>query len=199
MSTISDALKKVQTNRPDDTRGIVPPASGPSHPAAASSGSRLTAVVVAVLVLCLVMFLFITRAKNPSPPPSPARGEGVAPVPLSPPPSPTRGEGVAAAPESSPSPPVGEGLPAMPRIALQAGGGEGRVAVEPVAEKAPLPPPGPLPILSGTFYSTQNPVAIINGASLKEGETVGAYQVIKILPRSVTLKSSGGEIELRLQ
>jgi hypothetical protein len=87
----------------------------------------------------------------------------------------------------------------MPRIALQAGGGEGRVAVEPVAEKAPLPPPGPLPILSGTFYSTQNPVAIINGASLKEGETVGAYQVIKILPRSVTLKSSGGEIELRLQ
>ncbi|MEI6788983.1 MAG: hypothetical protein WCL49_10955 [bacterium] len=173
MSTISDALKKVQTNRPDDTRRIVPPSSVTSHPAAASSGSRLTAVVVAVLVLCLVLFLFITRSKNPSPQPSPA------------------------APKFSPSPLEEEG------------GGEGRVTVEPVAVKAPPlplplplpspPPPAPLPILSGTFYSTQNPVAIINGSSLKEGETVGAYQVIKILPRSVILKSSAGDIELRLQ
>ena len=71
--------------------------------------------------------------------------------------------------------------------------------MEPVAVKTTLPQPGPLPVLSGTFYSTQNPVAIINGSSLKEGETVGAYQVIKILPRSVILKSSAGEIELRLQ
>jgi hypothetical protein len=84
-------------------------------------------------------------------------------------------------------PPVAAGIPSvvvdMPAV---------KSVIEP-------PPQEALPVLSGTFYAEQNPVAIINGFSLKEGETVGAYRVVKILPRSVILKSSAGEIELRLQ
>jgi hypothetical protein len=172
MSTISDALRKVQKSRPDDTHGSAarPSLDVPlqrekalsSSPVPEASGSRLTVVIVGVLVVCLIVFLMLIRTPAPTP---------------------------ASTPALSPLSVTGETNRA----------GEGIVAPEPVAEKASLPPPGPLPVLSGTFYSTQNPVAIINGSSLKEGETVGAYQVIKILPRSVILKSSAGDIELRLQ
>jgi hypothetical protein len=55
------------------------------------------------------------------------------------------------------------------------------------------------PVLGGIFFSEKNPVAIINGSAMKEGEMIGAYQVVKILTYSVTLKCDGEEIELRLR
>ena len=67
---------------------------------------------------------------------------------------------------------------------------------EAVAESGPMPPE---PKLVGIFYSEKNPVAIINGFSLKEGETVGGYVVVKIMEESVTLKAGGREIVLRLR
>jgi hypothetical protein len=72
----------------------------------------------------------------------------------------------------------------------------------PAAPPAPVPPKvaeEPLPVLSGTFYSEQNPVAIIDGFALKEGETHGAFRVVKILPRGVILESGAGQVELRLK
>jgi len=55
------------------------------------------------------------------------------------------------------------------------------------------------PVLGGIFYSVKNPVAIINGSALKEGEMAGAYRVVKILAYSVTLECDGEEVELRLK
>jgi len=56
-----------------------------------------------------------------------------------------------------------------------------------------------VPVLGGTFYSTKNSVAIINGSVVKESESVGAYQVVKILPNSVKLMCDGEEVEIRLK
>lgn len=46
---------------------------------------------------------------------------------------------------------------------------------------------------------SQDPVAIINGSALKEGEMAGPYRVVKILAYSVTLECEGEEVELRLK
>lgn len=66
----------------------------------------------------------------------------------------------------------------------------------PEVENVPMPP---APKLVGIFYSEKNPVAIIDGFSLKEGEKVGGYEVVKIRAESVALKAGGREIELRLK
>jgi hypothetical protein len=77
-----------------------------------------------------------------------------------------------------------------------------------VAPAAPTPPPparvsraapADLPVLNGTLYSPKNPVAIINGSALKEGEMVGAYEVVRIQATSVTLRSNGQDYVLRLR
>ena len=72
---------------------------------------------------------------------------------------------------------------------------------EPEVSRPVLPrvPRTDIPVLGGTFYSEKNPVAIINGSAMKEGETIGAYQVVKILPLSVKLKCDGEDIEIRLR
>jgi hypothetical protein len=180
MSTISDALKKVQKERPGDNprNGSPPSRIVPSRketaadpPSAAPSGSRLTVVVV-VIGLCLVCFLVIRPARIPE----------LQSSTQSPPPVEKR--------RSEPSVAVPPVAAAIPSVVVDV------PVVKPVIEP---PPQEARPVLSGTFYAEQNPVAIINGFSLKEGETVGAYRVVKILPRSVILKSSAGEIELRLQ
>ena len=67
----------------------------------------------------------------------------------------------------------------------------------PKAERKPLP--ADAPVLTGTFYSPQNPVAIINGMSLKEGEMVATYELVRILPKSVTLRRNGEEIVLEIK
>lgn len=70
------------------------------------------------------------------------------------------------------------------------------VVSQPAPSKVPR---ADIPILGGTFYSEKNPVAIINGSAMKEGETIGAYQVVKILPYSVKLKCDGEDVEIRLK
>jgi hypothetical protein len=70
-----------------------------------------------------------------------------------------------------------------------------RVVELPVAP-GPLPPE---PKLVGIFYSETNPVAIIDGLSVKEGESVGGYVVVKILPEAVMLKAGNREITLRMR
>jgi hypothetical protein len=69
-----------------------------------------------------------------------------------------------------------------------------------VERSVPVPVPvGPEPKLVGIFYSEQNPVAIINGISMKKGEQVGGYVVSKILVESVVLKAGEHELVLRLR
>lgn len=56
-----------------------------------------------------------------------------------------------------------------------------------------------LPALGGIFYSEKNPVAIINGSSMMEGEKAGRFLIVKIGVYSVTLKDEHGEFEIRLK
>ena len=66
-----------------------------------------------------------------------------------------------------------------------------------VQEVEPAVPPHKL---VGIFYADKNPIAIIDDFSLKEGETVGSYRVIRIGPESVTLRRNGErEVVLRLK
>jgi len=86
----------------------------------------------------------------------------------------------------APAPPV---APAEPGVAAP---------VVPAPVK-PVVPPANLPVLNGVFYSEQNPVAMINGSALKEGEDIDGYKVVRILARGVILKSQEGEFELRVK
>ncbi len=88
--------------------------------------------------------------------------------------------------QMAPAPPV---APAEPGVAAP---------VVPAPVK-PVVPPANLPVLNGVFYSEQNPVAMINGSALKEGEDIDGYKVVRILARGVILKSQEGEFELRVK
>jgi hypothetical protein len=84
--------------------------------------------------------------------------------------------------------------------ALVATKAEQEKAAEVVEDPVMVPEPaGPMPKLVGIFYSEKNPVAIIDGFSMKEGETVGGYVVEKILSESVVLKTGVREIVLRMK
>ncbi|MEI8123446.1 MAG: hypothetical protein WCI20_15575, partial [bacterium] len=76
---------------------------------------------------------------------------------------------------------------------------ESDTTVVPIPKMERKPLPADAPVLTGTFYSPENPVAIINGMSLKEGEMVGTYELVKILPKSVTLRRNGEEIVLEIK
>ena len=56
-----------------------------------------------------------------------------------------------------------------------------------------------LPILGGIFYSEKNPVAILNGSSMMEGEKAGGFLIVKINVYSVTLRDENGDVEIRLK
>lgn len=187
MSTISDALKKAQKNRSAmmSETGIKPvpeiqprkeefPAPLPG-PQPRGNGTNLVVAGLAIAVVCIILAV---QLKTSSPQSILLKGEA----------------GAASLPKST---------------SLKEGGGAGAGVVaqssksdEPQVLPLPMPPPPPrenLPTLYGTFYSEVNPVAIINGSTVKEGEAVGDYTIVKILPRSVLLKSSGGEVELKLK
>ncbi len=46
-----------------------------------------------------------------------------------------------------------------------------------------------IPSLSGIMYSSDSPQAILNGALSSEGDMVGSYQILKILPHKVIVLS----------
>ena len=217
MSTISDALKKAQHRR---TAGNPEPAAPPAahedlpHPRGRSSARRapttpnlflvavLPAIVVSVILLCAIRYgLFGPPAKAPAEPdrqveapqPPPLASTPVVPSSAVAPTEPAQAEAPPASPPKVEAP-VAPPPVVTPAIATN--------SEPPVVQAPPRPatPPAPLPVLTGTFYSEKDPVAIIDGFSLKEGETVGAYRVAKILQTSVVLKSSAGdEFELRLK
>ena len=185
MSTISEALKKVQERRQESAPLPVPPTvptpvrNEPSRPGAAppatdspTANSSLTVVIV--LVLCLGLVGVIVWSRH-----DPGTGRTPSPATV----------------ESVPATVVTETVTKVvaPVIVTQM-----VQAVEAPPAK-PVPPPADLPSLNGVFYSEQNPVAIINGATLKEGETIDRFTVFRILPRGVVLKSGGNEYELRLK
>lgn len=198
MSTISEALKKAQKRRLENGPGHEMPAGHDAPvprdghdgrdpvPASGAANSPLTGIIVVVLGLCLVFFIVWSRwplgggsassetfQMAPAPPVAPAEPvvAGVVPKAVSP--------GTAPVLVTRPVPVV-----AVPVVSTPG---------------KPVVPPANLPVLNGVFYSEQNPVAMINGSALKEGEDIDGYKVVRILARSVILKSQEGEFELRVK
>lgn len=192
MSSISDALKKAQQNRTGEGPGRItppPPAAAPARvepPAPAAVASRLSPTIPVVVFLAVVLVIVMVNSR---------RGSSLDPKPVAVMPAP--------AASSKPLPPIEqaveqEPLPAVPGPTAPVD--QPKQAPEGAVPAAPGVADEPLPELSGTFYSEQNPVAIINGYALKEGETVGSFRVVKILPRGVMLRTaSGKDVELRLK
>lgn len=197
MSTISDALKKVQKQRsgieperwrPEPAPMPPPPVRRLESPPDPARGSPVGGVVVAVVAVVLGVSVVMMRCSRENA----ARAGKVAaaekPVAAS----------VAARPPEKPAEAVRE--PAPRPVAEVPGEREiSREESPPLA--APEPPPEVPPHkLVGIFYSERNPVAILDDFSLKEGETIGSYRVIRIQPESVTLQRAGErEVVLRLK
>jgi hypothetical protein len=197
MSTISDALKKAQNQR----QGVAPVAppivepepyreTGTRHskpapePVRSSGQPSFILILLCVVIVLGIVFYFlrgttVTVSMNPA-------GEivGKTDIPVAPPKPEVADSTVPVAADRITEDKPVQGTPQINEVP------------RPVLPKVIRTD---IPVLGGTFYSEKNPVAIINGSAMKEGELVGAYQVVKILPESVTLKIDGEEIILRLK
>jgi hypothetical protein len=199
MSIIGDALKKAQSQR---TVGASAPEAAPvkvdrpvsveraPQPAPRTSQAFWLVLIAAALIAAGGYYAFRTsrfdRLKTAANQPT---VNGATPV---------------AAARTEPSPPPAVVPPAAEPVAA-AGKADATqtqpnvMSAVPVALPKPIPAAA-LPALSGIFYSEKNPVAILDGNSVMEGERVGAYQVVKILPEDVVLQSDGGgETKLHLK
>ncbi len=194
MSTISDALKKAQKQRAGqeedrwhaeplvkplpEAKAGVEPVTEPAGPPVAGMALALLAVV---LVISIVMMRCSRQAEAPKPEQAVAGKAREVPVVT---------QTVALAASQSDEP--------VKAVAMDREQGEEAVKEGGAAQEAePVVPPHKL---VGIFYADKNPIAIIDDFSLKEGETVGSYRVIRIEPESVTLQRSGErEVVLRLK
>ena len=199
MSTISDALKKAQRQRAihgsDQLARTVAPVARPGLPLKRAEPSEVSPTpsvagrVIAVMVVVLGVSVLAMRCGREG-----NAKDGTVRV-KSGPHSEMQGNVAGGTGE-----PGTQGVVAGP--VLNEGGepttlqAAAVVAPVPVPELVPLPPE---PKLVGIFYSEKNPVAIIDGFSITEGETVSGYVVVKIQAESVILKAGGQEIVLRLR
>lgn len=170
MSTISDALKKAQKNREGNTPGAAPLHPRESPKIPAPSPPVSSSRSSRIGIIAAVLSLCLAYLiLQDFRHPNTLRSTMAAPKAPEVPETPPP----IASPEEVPS----KATPSSPALI----------------------PPTDLPALAGIFYATQNPVAILNGAALKEGETAGTYRVVKILPYSVKVESSVGEFEIKLK
>ena len=56
-----------------------------------------------------------------------------------------------------------------------------------------------LPYLSGIMYSSHSPQAVVNGVLSSEGDTVGDFSIVKILPTSIVISFGEQEHEIKLR
>lgn len=207
MSTISEALKKAQKRRLENGPGQDRPAAHDApvprsgqddrRPEAVpdAANAPLTGIIVAVLVVCLVCFIAWSRwphgaVKTPSETFQMAHPQPAAPAaPVA-----------VVVPEAAPAvvPVPAAPVTAAVVVVTQAVPVAAAPVVAPPPAK-PVAPPANLPVLNGVFYSEQNPVAMLNGSALKEGEDIDGYKVVRILARGVILKSQEGEFELKVK
>jgi hypothetical protein len=186
MSTISEALIKAQKQRSGvQAVDAIPPPAPPLDPQKpvvippyASGRPSFILILACVTILVLALFYFLSGKREAVL----SQGDFPSPAP--------QVEVVASSPKPE--------MPDMPveRAVIGAGSTTDVAVIEP-------PPPKvartDIPVLGGIFYSAKNPVAILNGSAMKEGEMVGAYQVVKIQAYSVTLNCEGEDVELRLK
>lgn len=196
MSTISDALKKVQRQRAGHTperwrpEPLVSPPAAPSpveERPSTKGVAPMVGVVLVVVALVIGLSIVMMRFGQSEAPQAKGGGQSVRPSAVPAPMKAVAGEQVVALTASNV--PAGGVADASLPVA-------GTVSGAVVSVKPPTVPPHKL---VGIFYSDHNPVALIDDLSLKEGEAVGRYCVVRILPESVVLKSDEGEVVLRLK
>lgn len=196
MSTIGEALRKVQNQRQPVPPPVPPPGASRARP---SRAPVYLAIVIGLLALIAVAALYYVRIGDKRDAPG-VRAVVTAPplLPLAPPP---RAE-PASPPEVAPGLPPPALTAEAPSVAsAPAGNATNAAAATPAPPSSPAPAPArrDLPTLGGIFYSQNKPVAMINGSACMEGESVGEFQVVKIGVYSVTLKHPQGEYEIRLK
>jgi hypothetical protein len=188
MSTISEALKKAQKQRSgiQAVAEIPVPTSllplAPKNPVVippyASGRPSFILILACVTILVLALFYYLNCKREA------VLSQGDLPSPA------PQVEGIAISPKPE--------MPFMPpeRAAMGKGSTTDVVVIEPSPPKVARTD---IPMLGGIFYSVKNPVAILNGSAMKEGEQVGDYRVVKIQAYSVTLNCDGEDVELRLK
>lgn len=72
------------------------------------------------------------------------------------------------------------------------------ITIPRIASPAAIPAKA-VPDLTGIMYLPTSPQAVINGRTVKEGDVVDGYTVMKIYPESVKLSSDDVETELKLR
>lgn len=213
MSTIGEALRKVQNQRqagqPPPIPPVPPPSIGSPEPRAPGGSLVVLCLLGALLVAIALLYAWrrpTTETRTPSravnkpvrasvPPATGVTADSsTPPLPATPPP----------AKLPSPTPVVSEPPPILPQVTAS-------VAVvtqapAPVIDAPPaVPPPVPhatkakRPTLGAIFYSERRPVATINGTAVTEGEKVGEFLVVKIGVHAVTLNGPDGEFEIELK
>ena len=194
MSTISDALKKAQKQRAGQEEDRwhaeplvkpLPEAKAGVEPVTETAGPPVAGIALALLAVVLVVSIVMMRCSRQAGAPEPEKAVAAKakerPVVTQP---------VALAVSQSNEP--------VKAATMDREREEKAVKEEMlVQEVEPAVPPHKL---VGIFYADKNPIAIIDDFSLKEGETVGSYRVIRIGPESVTLRRNGErEVVLRLK
>lgn len=186
MSTISEALKKAQKQRsvilPVEAISphVVPPDPQKSVviPPYASGRPSFILILACVTILSATLFYYLVSSREAVL----RQGDLTISIPHT--------EVAASSPKL--------GVPDVPveKAAMRERSTSNVEVIEPVPPKVARTD---IPVLKGIFYSEKNPVAIINGSAMKEGEMVGAYRVEKISTYKIILKCDGEEIELRLE
>jgi len=229
MSTISEALKKAQKQRLGNQVAPVPPPppSEPPRdigrvytkpeplPSQSSGSPSFLLILVCVAIVVGGVFYYLrgasevartaetsqTPVTKPEAPASPPAPEGIVIPPTSMSVVPQDGSAGTPRPTQMQEIPQGRAKPSSLR---SPSGGVGPAEPEIIQEVVSQPGQPKAartdtPVLGGIFYSAKNPVAIINGSAMKEGEMVGVYQVVKISTYSVALKCDGEIVELHLK
>lgn len=199
MSTISDALKKVQRQRMPEVaeRVDVPGRRPPPRVERREPFPVGITVAAAVVVLLVVGVLGYVRVRGAFP--RSARGAEAASEIVR-----TSTVQVVVTQTVQAAPPVPTAVPAAPvgtqasAMAGSAGPDTRTTAVEAAASE-PAALPADLPVVKGIFYSERAPVAIINDSTCQAGEKVGDYEVGAITPTTVIVKGHGVDYTLRMK
>ncbi len=158
-------------------------------------------LVIGLLAVAAVLayFRFFHSARPPGGEPRPATGAdapqlAVPPVTLPPREPPAAEPPPAARPEIARDifAPASWPAPAEPRDAEAAAGGQGAAA----GRALPALPPGL--VLKGTLVGGGKAMAVINGAFVRLGDSVGDYRVVSIQSNEVVLRAGEHEVTLEV-
>jgi hypothetical protein len=167
MSLINDALKRARQAQPGGVQNPLPPLP-PASGRPAAAGLWLLPAIVIFLVAAAIFLFGLAMAHRSAHKDLTALLNPVAAA-------------AAAQPAVAVAQPAAAPSPAAPTL-IKA----------PAAVTLPKPPPPNLPRLQGIFYSPSAPAAILDGKTVRPGDSFLQYRVTEITRSTVTLAGPGG-------